>query len=314
MVTYPLNELQPGMIVAADVFTPHGQLIVLRGSILSQQMLQHMKYYHVPSVTILPNEIDPMSFEKADRSEPTYAKRIRQSESFKEFREHYTQSASIFQEQLSRFVAGDAHLDTSALLQDTLELFDHNRASFSLLDMLHNMRDLDDSTYVHSINVAVISRLIGMWSDLDEANLDVLTLCGLLHDVGKVQIPDEILEKPDRLTPEEYEIMKTHVENSTKMIRYLPHMDYVIPAVLGHHERYDGTGYPRGLAGEDIPYMARILTIADCFDAMTARRPYKNPLSVSYAVSELKKNSGTQFDPELVDVFIRLINEGKITV
>ena len=210
MVTYPLNELQPGMIVAADVFTPRGQLIVLRGSILSQQMIQHMKYYHVPSVTILPNEIDPMSFEKADRSEPTYAKRIRQSESFKEFREHYTQSASIFQEQLSRFVAGDAHLDTSALLQDTLELFDHNRASFSLLDMLHNMRDLDDSTYVHSINVAVISRLIGMWSDLDEANLDVLTLCGLLHDVGKVQIPDEILEKPDRLTPEEYEIMKTH--------------------------------------------------------------------------------------------------------
>lgn len=113
MVTYPLNELQPGMIVAADVFTPRGQLIVLRGSILSQQMIQHMKYYHVPSVTILPNEIDPISFEKADRSEPTYAKRIRQSESFKEFREHYTQSASIFQEQLSRFVAGDAHLDTS---------------------------------------------------------------------------------------------------------------------------------------------------------------------------------------------------------
>lgn len=111
-----------------------------------------------------------------------------------------------------------------------------------------------------------------------------------------------------------YSIMKTHVENSTKMIRYLPHMDYVIPAVLGHHERYDGTGYPRGLAGEDIPYMARILTIADCFDAMTARRPYKKPLSVSYAVSELQKNSGTQFDPELVNVFIRLINEGKITV
>ena len=149
MVTYPLNELQPGMIVAADVFTPRGQLIVLRGSILSQQMIQHMKYYHVPSVTILPNEIDPMSFEKADRSEPTYAKRIRQSESFKEFREHYTQSASIFQEQLSRFVAGDAHLDTSALLQDTLELFDHNRASFSLLDMLHNMRDLDDLCAQH---------------------------------------------------------------------------------------------------------------------------------------------------------------------
>ena len=85
--------------------------------------------------------------------------------------------------------------------------------------------------------------------------------------------------------------MKTHVENSTKMIRYLPDMDYVIPAVVGHHERYDGTGYPRGLAGQNIPYMARILTIADCFDAMTAKRPYKQALSVEYAVNELEKTA-----------------------
>ena len=108
--------------------------------------------------------------------------------------------------------------------------------------------------------------------------------------------------------------MKTHVENSTKMIRYLPDMDYVLPAVVGHHERYDGTGYPRGLAGEAIPYMARILTIADCFDAMTARRPYKQPLSISYAINELEKNSGTQFDPALVSKFIMLIYNGQIAL
>lgn len=85
---------------------------------------------------------------------------------------------------------------------------------------------------------------------------------GLLHDIGKISIPERILQKTSKLTDEEYAIMKTHVENSTKMIRYLPDMDYVIPAVVGHHERYDGTGYPRGLAGQNIPYMARILTIA----------------------------------------------------
>ena len=156
----------------------------------------------------------------------------------------------------------------------------------------------------------ILARDLGM----SENDIELVRDAGMLHDIGKISIPERILQKTSQLTPEEYEIMKTHVENSTKMIRYLPHMDYVIPAVLGHHERYDGTGYPRGLAGEDIPYMARILTIADCFDAMTARRPYKKPLSVSYAVSELKKNSGTQFDPELVNVFIRLIEEGKITV
>ena len=172
----------------------------------------------------------------------------------------------------------------------------------------------DSYTFIHSMNVSKYAVILARDLGMSENDIELVRDAGMLHDIGKISIPERILQKTSQLTPEEYEIMKTHVENSTKMIRYLPHMDYVIPAVLGHHERYDGTGYPRGLAGEDIPYMARILTIADCFDAMTARRPYKNPLSVSYAVSELKKNSGTQFDPELVDVFIRLINEGKITV
>ena len=170
--------------------------------------------------------------------------------------------------------------------------------------------------HIRIITEMLLHRLLEISSNysITAEQQDLIPLASALHDIGKISIPERILQKTSQLTPEEYEIMKTHVENSTKMIRYLPHMDYVIPAVLGHHERYDGTGYPRGLAGEDIPYMARILTIADCFDAMTARRPYKKPLSVSYAVSELKKNSGTQFDPELVNVFIRLINEGKITV
>ena len=172
----------------------------------------------------------------------------------------------------------------------------------------------DSYTFIHSMNVSKYAVILARDLGMSENDIELVRDAGMLHDIGKISIPERILQKTSQLTPEEYEIMKTHVENSTKMIRYLPHMDYVIPAVLGHHERYDGTGYPRGLAGEDIPYMARILTIADCFDAMTARRPYKKPLSVSYAVSELKKNSGTQFDSELVNVFIRLINEGKITV
>ena len=172
----------------------------------------------------------------------------------------------------------------------------------------------DSYTFIHSMNVSKYAVILAQALGMDENDIELVRDAGMLHDIGKISIPERILQKTSKLTPEEYEIMKTHVENSTKMIRYLPNMDYVIPAVLGHHERYDGKGYPRGLAGKDIPYMARILTIADCFDAMTARRPYKKPLSVSYAVSELKKNSGTQFDPELVNVFIGLINEGKITV
>lgn len=172
----------------------------------------------------------------------------------------------------------------------------------------------DSYTFIHSMNVSKYAVILAESLGMNTNDIEVIRDAGLLHDIGKISIPEHILQKTSRLTPDEYEIMKTHVENSTKMIRYLPDMDYVIPAVVGHHERYDGNGYPRGLSGENIPYMARILTIADCFDAMTARRPYKQPLSVSYAVNELENNSGTQFDPELVAQFIKLIYNGKITV
>lgn len=172
----------------------------------------------------------------------------------------------------------------------------------------------DSYTFIHSMNVSKYAVILAESLGMNDNDVEVIRDAGLLHDIGKISIPEHILQKTSRLTPEEYEIMKTHVENSIKMIRYLPDMDYVIPAVVGHHERYDGKGYPRGLAGENIPFTARILTIADCFDAMTSKRPYKQPLSVSYAVNELINNSGTQFDPVLAAKFVELLNEGKITL
>ena len=172
----------------------------------------------------------------------------------------------------------------------------------------------DSYTFIHSMNVSKYAVILAEALGMNSNDIEIIRDAGLLHDIGKISIPERILQKTSKLTDEEYAIMKTHVENSTKMIRYLPDMDYVIPAVVGHHERYDGTGYPRGLAGQNIPYMARILTIADCFDAMTAKRPYKQALSVEYAVNELEKNSGTQFDPVLVKKFVELIHEGKISI
>lgn len=172
----------------------------------------------------------------------------------------------------------------------------------------------DSYTFVHSMNVSKYAVALAESLNMNNSEIEMIRDAGMLHDIGKISIPESILKKTTHLTDAEYEIMKTHVENSTKMIRYLPDMDYVIPAVVGHHERYDGKGYPRGLSGENIPFMARILTIADCFDAMTAKRPYKQPMPVSYAISELQKNSGTQFDPNLVSHFVSLIYEGKIAV
>ena len=149
---------------------------------------------------------------------------------------------------------------------------------------------------------------------LSEESVEIIREAGLLHDIGKIGIPEHILNKPGALTDEEYETMKGHVENSVSIIRHLPSLDYVIPAVIGHHERYDGRGYPRRIAGEDIPLSARILCIADSFDAMVSKRSYKKAYEVEFALQEIEKQSGRQFDYKLADIFVNLVRNGKITI
>lgn len=172
----------------------------------------------------------------------------------------------------------------------------------------------DHYTFQHSQNVAnyaaELAKASGMGADLQE----IAKEAGLLHDIGKIGIREEILNKPDRLTPDEYEAMKCHVENAVNIIRYLPSLDYVIPAVYSHHERYDGQGYPRQLKGEEIPILGRILCIADSFDAMTSVRAYKPAMSTAEAVMVLRKEAGKQFDPKLALTFIDLINKNKLQI
>lgn len=172
----------------------------------------------------------------------------------------------------------------------------------------------DHYTYQHSQNVAYYARELAKAANLSGDILEIVKEAGLLHDIGKIGIPEEILDKPGRLTEEEYAVMKGHVENAVNIIRYLPSLDYVIPAVLAHHERYDGRGYPQRLAGEDIPILGRILCIADSFDAMTSKRSYKSALTKEQAVEILREESGKQFDPKLALLFIELVESGKVAV
>lgn len=170
----------------------------------------------------------------------------------------------------------------------------------------------DHYTFQHSKNVAYYAEAIGRALHTSEEYREILKESALLHDIGKIGIPENILNKTGKLTAEEYEIMKRHVEASVEIIRHLPSMDYVIPAVIGHHERYDGKGYPRRIGGKDIPLAARILCIADSFDAMVSKRSYKSSMSVEFAINELEKGAGTQFDPEMVPLFVELVASGAV--
>ncbi len=172
----------------------------------------------------------------------------------------------------------------------------------------------DHYTYSHSQNVAKYASILACAIGLNDDEIRLVYEASLLHDIGKISIPEAILSKEEPLTAEEYEIMKGHVNNSIDIIRHLPHMDYIIPAAVGHHERWDGKGYPAGMAGEDIPVAARCLAIADSFEAMTTERPYRQKQSLSYAIEEISKHAGTQFDPQMARIFVELIKAGEISI
>ncbi len=172
----------------------------------------------------------------------------------------------------------------------------------------------DHYTFTHSKNVAYYACELAYAIGLNDDVVEIIREAALLHDIGKIGIREDILNKQGKLTDEEYEIMKGHVENSIGIIRYLPSLDYVIPAVISHHERWDGRGYPRGIAKEEIPIGGRILCIADSFDAMTSKRSYKDAFTLSYAIDELTRNAGKQFDPKLTEVFVNLLKSGKIKI
>ncbi len=175
----------------------------------------------------------------------------------------------------------------------------------------------DPYTSQHSQRVAEYARLIAEnmpGRHYTEQQLDDLYRSGLLHDIGKIAIPDAILKKTDRLTDEEYAVMKTHPAWGRKILAGLEFLPGVAQGAGSHHERYDGRGYPDGVSTKDLPETVRILSAADALDAMNSNRCYRRHCSRDYIIGELKKGSGTQFDPEVAAVVIQLIEDGKIKI
>lgn len=209
-------------------------------------------------------------------------------------------------EMLARQTAGKLE---SALLYSRLELLFLNS-----IKMLVECIDARDTyTRGHSARVSIYSVFLARKIGLPEDQVKTIEIGALLHDIGKIRIRDHILNKPGRLTNEEYEIIKGHPEYGMRIVEHVKQLHNAVPCIYCHHESYDGSGYPRRLAGEEIPLMGRIVAIADTFDAMTTTRPYRNNLSQKEAYEELLRFSGIQFDPELAAVFAEAILQGEFT-
>ena len=283
---YSVNELAPGMIIAAPVITQSGQILLDAGVTLTKPLIEKIAYYQIPSVTVKENE---------------------KKEDF------FTQNSLLHYEQkkdlkriFDSIIAGEA-IDIDDMLKKVTSLLKPDQTTIDFFDMLHNLRSVNDSIYAHCINVSLISRMIGIWLKLPQADIDTLTIAGLLHDIGKTKIPDPVLNKKERLTDEEFALIRKHPVFGYDILKQHDLDVRILKATLMHHERCDGSGYPLALKEDDIDDFALIVAIADVYDAMTAARIYRAPLCPFQVIAEFEKEGLQKYKPKYILTFLEHI-------
>lgn len=311
-------DAKPGMILSSDVSTPDGTRIATANTTLDMNLILKISNHHILEVNIFKpvktvrstivtaakdtkKEASPATKSKATN----YYEKVRETDAFVEFEAEYQKDVSALKNNLNDAVFHNTPIDIDSLLSASKSILKEQKNNLAILDMLHCMRDQQDQTYAHCVNVSLIATVIGKWLHFPQKQVDILTLSGLLHDIGKLMIPQEILLKPGRLSPDEYRLIKQHVTLGYDKLKSQSIDNQIKEACLFHHEKSDGSGYPLGLKNEEIPVTAKIVAIADVYDAMTASRSYRQPICPFEVVKTLNNESFTKFDPKYMIPFLK---------
>ncbi|MCX7781506.1 MAG: HD-GYP domain-containing protein [Negativicutes bacterium] len=292
-----VSDLTPGLEIGKAVVTEEGTVVLTEGSILTPSLIERLRQWGILTVYIR-KEQDTVSAPEsgapniqrlfADQYEGIVAGVRKSFETMRYFKE-------VPLEQLKELAEASVEV-----LSDAIGALNH----------LQLVKRQDDYTYRHSLNVAVITGVLGRWLGYYGMEMKNLILAGLLHDVGKTQIPLEVLNKPGKLSPDEMELMKKHTTRGYNMLRELPGITQgVLYGVLQHHERMDASGYPIGVPGEKIHPYAKIIAVADIYDAMTSNRAYQKSVSPFDVVQMLTQEMFNKLDPEICAVFLNNVRD-----
>lgn len=323
MKEYQTKDLLPGMVTAIPVRTKRGQLIINPNVELTRTLISRLEFYGIASVQITENKqvATPMETPKdpayfpakspvsapSPVSDASYSQKLKSSPEFQRFQVDFTLRSQDLKNCFDAYLSDGGTVNKEELLSKTISLVSPKQTTLDVFDMLHNMRQVNDSTYAHSLNVAIISRIIGKWLHFSNEELDTLTLAGLLHDIGKTKIPDEVLNKDEKLTDEEFQMIRNHPKYGYDILKSQPLNSHIKKAALMHHERCDGSGYPMGLTMEEIDDYALIIAIADVYDAMTAARSYRAPLCPFEVIAEFEKDGLQKYKPKYILTFLENI-------
>ncbi len=302
------SQLVPGMITAEDVYTYNGQLILSKGLTLNDKAITRLELYSILTIRIEESTAE-IEFELPDPDDSNpdewpFSKIIKNSPQFKEFQKSFDETLDRFRSNLNDIVEKGAPVDLSNMLKDTIALFEKSTGAAQFFNMLHNMRTYDDLTFAHSLNVSLICNVFAGWLMMSKDDIELATACGLLHDLGKLAIPDDIIKKNGKLTDEEYEIVKTHTIQGYQFLKNQHVSDHVKNAALMHHERNDGSGYPLAIKGDRIDKYAKIVAIADVYDAMTAARVYRGPLCPFKVIEIFEKEGFQKYETQYILTFL----------
>lgn len=323
MKEYQTKDLLPGMVTAIPVRTKRGQLIINPNVELTRTLISRLEFYGIASVQITENKqvATPMETPKdpayfpakspvsapSPVSDASYSQKLKSSPEFQRFQVDFTLRSQDLKNCFDAYLSDGGTVNKEELLSKTISLVNPKQTTLDVFDMLHNMRQVNDSTYAHSLNVAIISRIIGKWLHFSNEELDTLTLAGLLHDIGKTKIPDEVLNKDGKLTDEEFQMIRNHPKYGYDILKSQPLNSHIKKAALMHHERCDCSGYPMGLTMEEIDDYALIIAIADVYDAMTAARSYRAPLCPFEVIAEFEKDGLQKYKPKYILTFLENI-------
>lgn len=323
MKEYQTKDLLPGMVTAIPVRTKRGQLIINPNVELTRTLISRLEFYGIASVQITEDKqaAAPMETPKnpayfpakspvsapSPVSDASYSQKLKSSPEFQRFQVDFTLRSQDLKNCFDAYLSDGGTVNKEELLSKTISLVGPKQTTLDVFDMLHNMRQVNDSTYAHSLNVAIISRIIGKWLHFSNEELDTLTLAGLLHDIGKTKIPDDVLNKDGKLTDEEFQMIRNHPKYGYDILKSQPLNSHIKKAALMHHERCDGSGYPMGLTMEEIDDYALIIAIADVYDAMTAARSYRAPLCPFEVIAEFEKDGLQKYKPKYILTFLENI-------
>lgn len=296
-------QLIPGMIVAQDIYGANEKLIMQKNTVLTDALIIKLDLYGILSAYIEESPHEAAFFVRPECRQ-SYNERIRNSEEFKVFRKNYHMEVATLKDTLNNVITKNAPLNVDELLEHSLKIATDVNSHITLLDMLHNMREHDDSTFSHCLNVGLICYIFATWLKLDKKEIELATACGLLHDIGKLLISKDIIQKPGKLTNAEFSEMKKHPGAGYKLLLTQNVDENISAAALMHHERCDGKGYPFGLTENQINKYAKIVAIADVYDAMTSARVYRDALC-PFKVIEIFEEEGLQkYDVNYILTFL----------